>query len=209
MSDPLDFVKNLWGSMSVPGMGPLSSMAPAMSVEDLDKKIADLKAVESWLNVNMSMLRGTIQTLEVQRGTMVTLKSMSAAMAAAVKQPDAGGNPAAAPYAAFFGQAAADTWASAAKAPAKAEPKAEAPKDPLPAAAAAAAAITNPTAWWNMLQDQFTAAVSTAMAPDAMAKAQEAAQPVQKEAEQAGEKAEAKRAAARKTAKPKDEGSAG
>ncbi len=32
----------------------------------------------------MSMLRGSIQALEVQRGTIVTLKSMSASFAAAV-----------------------------------------------------------------------------------------------------------------------------
>jgi hypothetical protein len=213
MNDPLDFVKNLWGSMSVPGMGPLSSMAPAMSVEDLDKKIADLKTVESWLNMNMSMLRGTIQTLEVQRGTMVTLKSMSAALAAAVKQPDAA--TAAAPYASFFGQPA-----EAAKPAAKAEPKPEArpeaPKDPLPAAAAAA--MTNPAAWWNMLQDQFKQAVATAMAPEvasAGVKAQEAAATgAAREAHKATAKpaakadasrTETKRAPARRAARPKDE----
>ena len=231
MNDPMEFVKNLWGSMSVPGMGPLASMAPAMSVEDLDKKIADLKAVETWLNMNMSMLRGTIQTLEVQRGTMVTLKSMGAALAAAVKQPD--GTSAPSPYASFFGQPAAEPKPAEPKAAApkgadpnqqarpeaKAEPAPEQPKDPLPAAAAAA--MTNPAAWWNMLQDQFTQAVATAMSPEAVAnagaRAQEAAaamsaaaarpaQELHKAMSETAEKASAKRTPAKRSAKSKDEG---
>lgn len=218
MNDPLDFVKNLWGSMSVPGMGPLSSMAPAMSVEDLDKKIADLKAVETWLNMNMSMLRGTIQTLEVQRGTLVTLRSMGAAMAAAVKQPE-GGNAAQAPYAAFFGQPAPEAKAQAkpearpeAKAPSPPQPEApaqaEAPKDPL--TTAAAAAMTNPAAWWNILQDQFKQAVTTAMSPDAVAnagaKAQEAmAHPgSEQKAAKPAEKPEPRRTTPRRTVKSKE-----
>lgn len=85
MTDSLEFVKNLWGSMGVPGMSMPSLAAPAMSVEDLDKKIADLKAVESWLNVNGAMLRATIQGLEVQRGTLATLKTMGASFADAMK----------------------------------------------------------------------------------------------------------------------------
>lgn len=218
-TDPLEFVKNLWGSMSVPGMGPLSSMAPAMSVEDLDKKIADLKTVETWLNLNMQMLRGTIQTLEVQRGTMVTLRSMSAAMAAAVKQPDGANAAAASPYAAFFGQPVAEPK-PVAKPDAKAEPKPaaqpETPKDPLPAAAAAA--MTNPAAWWNMLQDQFKQAVSSAMSPEAVAaagaKAQEAAtvrpaQEAQEDIANTAEKTEAKRTPARRSGKSRSEGGEG
>jgi hypothetical protein len=87
MTDSLEFVKNLWGSMGVPGMNVPGLAVPSLAPEDLDKKIADLKAVESWLNVNMSMLRGTIQALEVQRTTLETLKTMSASFAQAMGQP--------------------------------------------------------------------------------------------------------------------------
>ena len=41
VTDTLDFVKNLWGSMSVPGMGVPGITAPTLSVEELDKKIND------------------------------------------------------------------------------------------------------------------------------------------------------------------------
>jgi hypothetical protein len=86
MTDTLEFVKNLWGSMNLPGTNLSSMSTPPLSPEDLDKRIADLKAVESWLNMNLTMLRGTIQTMEVQRATLSTLKSMGASMAEAMRQ---------------------------------------------------------------------------------------------------------------------------
>ncbi|SHH63665.1 PhaM family polyhydroxyalkanoate granule multifunctional regulatory protein [Massilia sp. CF038] len=180
VTDTLDFVKNLWGSMSVPGINLPSMAAPTLSVDELDKKIADLKAVESWLNLNVSMLRGTIQALEVQRGTIATLKSMGATLANAVKQPGANEKTvlAAAPYAsAFFAQPAVEPAPKAEVKPAPkpepkieaaAVPKAETPADP--AVATAAAAMANPVAWWNMLQDQFKQAVTNAMSSEAAAK---------------------------------------
>lgn len=76
MNDPLGFVKKLWGDMQLPGM-----VTPTVSIDELDKKIQDLKTVESWLNVNMNMLKGTIQALEVQRATIATLKSMGESFA--------------------------------------------------------------------------------------------------------------------------------
>ena len=85
VTDTLEFVKNLWGGMGVPGM-----TAPTLSVDDLDKKITDLKAVEAWLALNTAMVRGTIQALEVQRGTLAALKSMGDAFAKAAAQPAAG-----------------------------------------------------------------------------------------------------------------------
>jgi hypothetical protein len=167
MTDTLDFVKNLWGSMNVPGMGIPGITAPTLSVEELDKKINDLKAVEAWLNLNTSMLRGSIQALEVQRGTIATLKSMGATLAAAIEQPGATEKSLfeSVPYAsAFFQQPQA-----AAPAPAPAAAPAPAPVPPAQTAqpaADAAAHTANPGAWWNMLQDQFKQAVTTAMSSE-------------------------------------------
>ena len=169
VTDTLDFVKNLWGSMSVPGMGVPGITAPTMSVEELDKKINDLKAVEAWLNLNTSMLRGSIQALEVQRGTIATLKSMGASLAAAITQPGASEKSVfeSVPYASAFFQHAAPAAPAPEPKPAPApapEPAAAAPND---AGSQAAAQLANPSAWWNLLQDQFKQAVSTAMSPDA------------------------------------------
>lgn len=110
MTDSLEFVKNLWGSMGVPGMNVPGLAVPSLAPEDLDKKIADLKAVESWLNVNMSMLRGTIQALEVQRTTLATLKTMSANFAQAMGQPAPGAPPAPTDPAAAMLPAATAWW---------------------------------------------------------------------------------------------------
>jgi len=137
MTDTLDFVKNLWGSMQIPGTGlpGMSGMAtPPLSTDDLDKRIADLKAVESWLNLNLTMLRGTIQALEVQRGTLATLKSMGASMAEAMRQSGVSTDKMAAmPFAPFFGLQG-QGGAAAKPAPAPAKPGTSAPP-PSPAAA--------------------------------------------------------------------------
>lgn len=171
MTDTLDFVKNLWGSMSVPGMSVPGMTAPSLSVEELDKKINDLKAVEAWLNLNISMLRGSIQALEVQRGTIATLKSMGASMAAAITQPGASEKNLfdSVPYASAFFQQTPPSAKPAEKAPTPPPPPQEAPAAPAQQAspsADAAAQLANPAAWWNLLQDQFKQAVSTAMAPE-------------------------------------------
>ena len=153
MTDTLEFVKNLWGGMNIPGIA-VPGTGSSLSTEDLDKKIADLKAVESWLNLNIGMLRGTIQALEVQRGTLATLKAMSDSMTQAMGR--SGDNPGmAAPFAQFFAQSASAP-AAPPQAPA-ASPEAAATEpgadNPMPAA----------VAWWNLLQDQFHQAVSSAI----------------------------------------------
>lgn len=170
MSDTLGFIKKLWGGLNVPGM-----VAPPMSVDELDKKIQDLKTVESWLTVNMNMLRATIQALEVQRATISTLQSLGESFAHHARQ--AGG--AAEQMASSFAQSTAQaqgwpmpeaasagdegnktnsedvhTEKSANTAASSATPETEAPST---------AAFTNPAAWWGMLQEQFKAAVDKSL----------------------------------------------
>jgi len=179
MTDTLDFVKNLWGSMNLPGTNMSGMAAPPMSVEDLDKRIADLKAVESWLNMNVTMLRGTIQTMEVQRSTMSTLKAMGASMAEAMRQSGVSAEKMAGmPFGAFFGQpGAGNEGGGGAAQPGAPAPDQQAAPDP-----AAAMGMPAAMAWWNMLQEQFTQAVATAMTPpDGAAKAEAPAPEAQAE----------------------------
>jgi hypothetical protein len=215
VTDTLDFVKNLWGSMGVPGMSIPGLAAPTLSVDDLEKKIADLKAVESWLNVNLSMLHGTIQALEIQRGTLATLKSMGASLADAMKQQgaDEKSGLAGSPFAAFFGQPAA-------AAPQAPKPPPQAAQATQGAAAAGTPFVPDATLWWNVLQDQFKQAVAGAMSSDAMtnagAMAQDAAAKMtaaatfkpaagnkSDKAAEAGASADAPEAAKSKASKPK------
>jgi hypothetical protein len=43
---------------------------PTMSVEDVEKKIAELQSVENWLKMNLSFLQMTIKTLEMQKSAL-------------------------------------------------------------------------------------------------------------------------------------------
>lgn len=161
MTDTLEFVKNLWGGMGVPGMGALNTPAlgtPALSTEDLDKRITDLKAVESWLNLNLSMLRTSIQALEVQRGTIAALKSMSDSMAQAMGQ-QGDQTSSLPPFSAFFNAAGMQQAGTP-------TPPPQATAQAAPGGATADAAMQPAVAWWNLLQDQFRQAVTSAMPPD-------------------------------------------
>lgn len=74
-NDPLDFVRSLWGGMgfNLPGM-----VTPTVDVGELEKRISDLKAVEGWLRMNLSMLQMTIQGLEMQKSTLSAVQAMTA-----------------------------------------------------------------------------------------------------------------------------------
>ncbi|RJG07773.1 hypothetical protein D3870_01985 [Noviherbaspirillum cavernae] len=167
MTDSLEFVKSLWGGMGIPGTNlPAGGMSmpgmviPTLSVEEIRKKIADLRAVESWLDLNMNMLRTTIQALEVQAATIATLQTMGEALNATVQASAnaAAGvmpKPAQAPAAA----SARSEHKTAHKTSTSHEPSSKDEAD----AATLTAPLVNAAAWWNLLQDQFKQAVANAM----------------------------------------------
>jgi hypothetical protein len=72
----MDFMKAMMGGMpsSVPGF-----VLPTVDLDELDKRIKDLRAVESWLALNANMLKHTIQGLDVQRNTIAALKTYGGA----------------------------------------------------------------------------------------------------------------------------------
>jgi hypothetical protein len=73
--DPFAFFKTAWPGFQSAG-GSMASMAMASSdPTELEKRIADLKTVEQWLDFNLTLLRTTIQGLEIQRGTLLALKA--------------------------------------------------------------------------------------------------------------------------------------
>lgn len=83
-----DFLKNLAGGGAggsaggaVPGLPSLASwVAPTLSVEEVDKRIQELKTVQYWLEQNGHALKATIQALEVQKMTLSTLRGMNVRM---------------------------------------------------------------------------------------------------------------------------------
>ena len=177
-----DFLQSLakGASSSIPQLPNLSNwVAPTISVEELEKRIDELKAVQFWLEQNSRALTATVQALEVQKMTLATLKGMNFSMgdvanAFKLKTADtvmsgvqkaadtvSGAAGAVAGAAArVTGRAAAEeapdeTDAEPASA-AKAQPKAK-------GKAAAESAVVDPMQWWGALTSQFQQIAANAM----------------------------------------------
>ena len=75
-----DFLQNIakGASQTLPQLPNLSNwVAPTLNVEELEKRISELKAVHFWLDQNSKALGATIQALEVQKMTLATLQGMN------------------------------------------------------------------------------------------------------------------------------------
>ena len=73
-----DFFQQLSQSSKGAALPPFSSwVAPTVSVEEIDKRIEELKAVQFWLDQNGKALAATVQALQVQKMTLSTLKGMN------------------------------------------------------------------------------------------------------------------------------------
>ena len=166
MLDGVEMVKRAWSNFNVP-----SAMLPTVDLNELDKRIADLKAVEQWLNVNQSMLHNAIQGLEIQRGTLAAIRAfteqagMPPPMAAAPFKA-ANPTPKASPFstdgwpmkpqAARTDSEAAAKPAQAAARPTPQEQPQDKPQAPDAPAQTASAPGIDPGAWWTMLQNSFS-----------------------------------------------------
>ena len=147
-----DFLQNLakGASETIPQMPNLANwVAPTLNVEELDKRIAELKAVHFWLDQNSKALGATVQALEVQKMTLATLKGMNfniGDMANALKLK------------------AATTAKTLSEVAHEAEEVAQkVRKTAKPAAAAAAGLVVDPMQLWGALTQQFQQIAATAM----------------------------------------------
>jgi hypothetical protein len=71
--DWLEFMQKMWNPMSF----PMPGMAmPTVNVAEIEKKVAELKAVETWLTMQVGFVQMTVKTLEMQKAA---LESLSAA----------------------------------------------------------------------------------------------------------------------------------
>lgn len=150
-----DFLQNLAKAAGGAGANPsaMPNMAqwlvPSLKVEDLEKRIEELKHVQFWLDQNARALAATIQALEVQKMTMETLKGMNFTM----------------------GMPGPTTAAAAPKpapaAPAAAPPAPEAAAEPASKrktkAQADTSKVIDPMQLWGALTQQFQQIASTAL----------------------------------------------
>lgn len=188
-----DFLQSLakGASEAMPQMPGLSNwIAPTLSVEELDKRISELRAVQFWLEQNGKALAATIQALEVQKMTLSTLKHMDVTMADLADALKA--QPAAEAAAKPAPQAGADANASKAKA-------AQAPEG---GTAKAGPAPVDPMQWWGALTQQFQQIAASAMQQAAQQPAMQAAGAAAQAAAAAASKAAAAPAPATTAKRP-------
>jgi hypothetical protein len=72
--DWFEFMQQAWNPLSFPMPG---MMAPTANVEEIDKKISELKTVENWLKMNTGLVQMTIKTLEMQKAALESLRAAS------------------------------------------------------------------------------------------------------------------------------------
>jgi hypothetical protein len=198
-----DFLQSLakGASASVPQMPNLGNwVAPTLNVEELDKRIGELKNVQFWLEQNSRALSATIQALEVQKMTLATLKGMNFNLGDVAN--------------AFKLKPAEPATSSVTKATEAAKPTAEvsgnasggdssqAGKAADAAQATAGAGLVDPLQLWGALTTQFQQIAATAMQEVTSSTAASMAKGAAA-AKAASKKAPVKKAATKKTAAKK------
>lgn len=157
----MNMMREMWENMGSNSMGMSTPISAIPSAEELDKRIKELRTVENWLRLNLSMLTSTIQGLEIQYSTLSTLQSfaqgglasmpgLTEAMSAATMQTMGQSVPA--------GQSEASSTST--------DQAAETEKPKQSEADSAQQSTTEDSsehllqagqAWWNLMQEQFDA----------------------------------------------------
>ena len=172
-----DFLQNLakqaagGAAQSIPQLPNLGNwVAPTLNVEELDKRIEELKAVQFWLDQNAMALKATIQALEVQKMTLATLKGMNfnfGDVANAFKLKAADTVMSGVQKVTEKATDAATTVGSIAGSVVPKMPESKPASKPASKSskksAAPAAGVVDPMQWWGALTQQFGQIAATAM----------------------------------------------
>jgi len=147
---------------ALPGMQSMSHwIAPVFDVEEIDRRIHDLRTVHFWLEQNTRALAATIQALELQKMTLLTLKNMNLSMQEVAEaftvKPAAAEPPAAA---ARFGDGE----------PVRADRKQAGAQAQAKETTEAAPAAVDAMQWWAALTEQFQTIANQALRDMAEAK---------------------------------------
>lgn len=157
----LEMMRHAMSGMTASAGGTSDPLAPPLTAEDLERRINDLKVVENWLKLNLSMLTSSIQGLEVQLATIRTLRSFVAMGGKPTGQPHEGPSP----LELVLGLKPSSANTTKASVPSSdqstaADPSGQTPTEPSEQSAA--------QAWWKMLENQFSQiAAATAVATQA------------------------------------------
>ena len=185
------------------GMAGMSNwVAPTLSVEELDKRIQELKTVQFWLEQNGTALKATIQALEVQKMTLTTLQGMNVNMTELAKaftartpvattpNPTATATPE--PEPAANSEVQDEQKAKPVSKPAAGSKTSARPKSGKPAPVA-----VDPMQWWGSLTQQFQNIAAAAMQDAAAHAAQDRKAPASDSASTASPRKPSARSATR------------
>jgi hypothetical protein len=72
--DMFEFMQKMWNPMAfpIPGM-----VVPTVDIGEIEKKISELKTVETWLTMNVGFVQMTIKTLEMQKAALESFQAAS------------------------------------------------------------------------------------------------------------------------------------
>ena len=68
--DLFELMQKFWNPMSFPIPGMLT---PTANIDEIQKKISELRTVETWLTMNIGFVQMTIKTLEMQKAALESL----------------------------------------------------------------------------------------------------------------------------------------
>lgn len=209
-----DFLQNLakGATQSIPQIPNLANwVSPSLNVEELEKRIEELRTVHFWLEQNSRALGATIQALEVQKMTLATLKGMNfniGDMANAFKLKAADSVTSCVQMATDRASSAAKTLSDAASSVGPSddsEAKSAGTKKAKPSGAAAS--LIDPMQLWGALTQQFQQIAASAMQDATRKTAVDATRnmgaSLAKETVKAGKKAAAGRKTATRKAAPR------
>lgn len=69
--DAFEFLQNMWNPMAAMP----NALFPTLDPAELEKKINDLKVVESWLKMSTGFVQMSIQTMEMQKSTLEAMQA--------------------------------------------------------------------------------------------------------------------------------------
>jgi hypothetical protein len=87
--DALEFMQRMWNPLGIPMPGfaaPAGTPAPgmpfpspaamfaALDPAEIDRKIAELRIVENWLAMSLSMMQMSVKTLELQKASLEAMR---------------------------------------------------------------------------------------------------------------------------------------
>ncbi|HTP98353.1 MAG TPA: PhaM family polyhydroxyalkanoate granule multifunctional regulatory protein [Casimicrobiaceae bacterium] len=95
--DALDFMQRMWNPLgiAIPGFAPAAAAAAApapgatpfpnpaalfaaLDPAEVDRKITELKIIENWLTMSLSMMQMSIKTMELQKASLEAMRGSGA-----------------------------------------------------------------------------------------------------------------------------------